>query len=239
MNRVVTGTRFEGAVFGTGGAYPEPVGGHRRNVTGHTHDRQMLLHSVRCPICRRSGGAPCPECAELFVPLGPTIIPPGIDAMFAAFAYADAARPLVTGLKYRNQRVVTTWLADAMAAVLPVAERADVVTWAPTTPARRRERGFDQSELLARSVARRLGIRPRRLLARRPGHAQTGRGAAERRGDTTAFRPARRVCPPTVLLVDDVVTTGSTLSAAASSLRRIGARRVVGLTAAATPSPGT
>ncbi|HEX8771251.1 MAG TPA: phosphoribosyltransferase family protein, partial [Acidimicrobiales bacterium] len=96
------------------------------------------------------------------------------------------------------------------------------MTWAPTTGARRRERGFDQAELLARAVARRLGLPCRRLLRRRPGPAQTGRDR-EGRQSGPAFTTRRVTGPARVLLVDDIVTTGATVSAAARALRAAGA----------------
>jgi ComF family protein len=197
----------------------------------------MLLTTSRCPVCRRPGGAPCAECVELFTPLGPAPPPPGLDALYAGFAYEDAARPIITGVKYRNQRVAVGWIAEAMVAVLPIDPRPQVITWAPTTAARRRERGFDQSELLARAVARRLRVPVRRLLVRRSSPVQTGRSGADRRADAPRFALARRSVPRSVLLVDDVVTTGSTLSAASAALRSGGASFVAGLVAAATPPP--
>jgi predicted amidophosphoribosyltransferase len=161
-------------------------------------------------------------------------VPAGLDACHAAFRYEDTARELVTALKYANQRAVLGRLAAAMAAVVDAAA-VDLVTWAPTTGEHRRKRGFDQAELLARSVARRLGRPCRPLLRRAPGPAQTGRSATERR-DGPRFTA---VVPPgvRVLIVDDVITTGSTLSAAAAALRRAGAGRVVGAAIARTPSP--
>lgn len=198
-----------------------------------------MLTTTRCPICRRSGGAPCLECVELFAPLGRLLPPPGLDALHAAVSYEDAARPLITSLKYRDQRAATSWLADAMVAVLPGSARPEVVTWAPTTAARRRARGFDQAELLARAVARRLRVPARRLLRRQAGSSQTGRSASARHRDVAAFVGVRRHPGNVVVLVDDVVTTGATLSAAATPLRRAGTPRVIGLVAAATPAPGS
>ena len=193
--------------------------------------------AARCPICRRPDGAPCPECIELFEPLGAVEPPPGLDRLFAAVSYQDAARPLIAGLKYRNHRATVGWLADAMVAVVRFAERPDVVTWAPTTASRRRERGFDQAELLARAVSRRIRVPARRMLTRRVGPAQTGRSAAERRGTAPCFTTTRSA-PPSVVLIDDVVTTGSTLGAAAMALRHHGACSVIGLVAGATPGSG-
>jgi predicted amidophosphoribosyltransferase len=117
-----------------------------------------------------------------------------------------------------------------------------VVAWAPTTPARRRARGFDPAELLARAVSRRTRLPCRALLVRRPGPPQTGLGAAARRAGPR-MEPTRRASALVlaaggrVLLVDDVATTGATLASAAHALRLAGARRVVALTAARTPIP--
>jgi predicted amidophosphoribosyltransferase len=160
--------------------------------------------------------------------------PPGIDRLVVAFAYEGVARELVARVKYRNARAAVAWLADAMVERLGREPPVDVVTWAPTTPARRRARGFDHAELLARAVGRRRGIPVRGLLLRAPGPVQTGARRAERRcGPQLRARSA--VNGRSVLLVDDVVTTGATLTAAAGALRGSGALRVLGLAAARTP----
>jgi predicted amidophosphoribosyltransferase len=164
--------------------------------------------------------------------------PRGVDAWAAAFSYEGVAREVVARLKYRNVRAPTPWLVSAMAAVALEARAASgVVTWAPTTAARRRARGFDPAEVLARPLARRLGLPAARLLDRRPGPPQTGLPAVERRAGPVFV--ARRRAPPRVLLVDDVATTGATLAAAALALRDAGADIVVAVTAARTPPPGT
>lgn len=203
-----------------------------------------MLLTDRCPVCRRRLGSPCPECRELFVPLGPLAPPAGCDVLVAACWYDEAARPLVAGLKYRDQRSSVSFVADLMvaAASTTVAAgkwpgRPDLVTWAPTTAERRLRRGFDHAELLARAVARRWRLPCRPLLTRVGATAQTGRGGAARRHDPPRFEPRRRRPPPSVVLVDDVVTTGATLAGAAGALRRTGASRVVALVAAATPPP--
>jgi predicted amidophosphoribosyltransferase len=113
----------------------------------------------------------------------------------------------------------------------------DVVTWAPTATSRRRRRGYDQAELLARAVAAHVG-RPCRPLLRRLDRAgpQTGRPRAERLARAPTF-VARRRLGGNVLLVDDVVTTGATLHAGATALLVGGASRVQAIAAAATPRP--
>jgi len=163
--------------------------------------------------------------------------PPGLDAWYAPFAYEGVARELVARVKYRNARAAVPWLARCMAESAGGTDLDRlVVTWAPTTPVHRRARGFDPAELLARALARRLGLPARALLVRAPGPPQTGLSAAARRVGPR-FTCTPRV-PPSVLVVDDVATTGATLLTAASALRAGGAGRVVAVTAARTPRPG-
>jgi predicted amidophosphoribosyltransferase len=195
-----------------------------------------VLLPATCPGCGAQGPALCPGCAAGLAPPPGLPPPPGVDACVALLAYDGSGRRLVARLKYHNERAALGRLAAALAAAAP--SGADVVTWVPTTGGRRRERGFDQAELLARGLARRLHLPCRPLLQRRPGPAQTGRSRAERRGAPPAFT-ARRSVAGTVLLVDDVVTTGATAAAAARALRGAGARRIVLLAAARTPSPWT
>ena len=157
--------------------------------------------------------------------------------MPAVLAFTGSGRRLLLALKYGNAKPVVAALAGAMA------RRArrfdvDVVTWAPTSTARRRDRGYDQAEVLARAVAWRLGVPCRRLLTRvgEDARPQTGRTREERLdGPRFAARGSRHVRARTVLVVDDVVTTGATLRAAEAALKAAGAGAVHAVAAAATP----
>jgi len=144
---------------------------------------------------------------------------------------------LIRSLKYHNQRRVVAELADRLVrSILADPEKPvyDVVTWAPTSVVRERLRGYDQSQLLAKAVAERLGLRCRRLLYRDRSAPQTGRNRQERlNGPMFRARPLRHPCR--VLVIDDVVTTGSTLRAAAHALDLAGASEVCLLAVAATP----
>jgi predicted amidophosphoribosyltransferase len=231
----------------------DSIGAHRellettegKNVVGASYGHGMLrvLFPLVCPGCGGPGAPVCPGCtAKLHAPVA-AAPPPGISAWWAPFAYEGVARELVARVKYRNVRAVVPWLADAMAdvlvdglvEVLPAIAAPDLVTWAPTSRERRRSRGFDPAELLARAVARRLGLRVVGLLDRLPGPPQTGLPAdARRRGPHFV---ARRRTPGVVLVVDDIATTGATLTSAAGALRGADARVVVALTAARTPPP--
>ena len=138
-------------------------------------------------------------------------------------------------LKYRNHRGGLKWLAEATAAALPAEVAVScTLTWAPTTDLRRRQRGFDHAELLATAIAGALGQPLERLLRRDPGPPQTGLTPAQRRANPPVFTAFGHPggC---VVVVDDVVTTGTTLSAAGAKLRDAGATSVIGLVAAATP----
>jgi len=150
-------------------------------------------------------------------------------AVIAAWPHSGVAADLVRELKYGRATGVVTELAGAMVTVAP---SADVVTWIPASPARRRRRGFDQGELLARAIARRLGLPIRKALRRVDDEPQTSRRRDGRLlGPEFAGGGRRLRFTPTVLLVDDVVTTGSTLRSAAEVLRSRGAGRVCGLVA--------
>ena len=194
-----------------------------------------MLLPVTCPACGTPGAAPCSACRAAIRPAPALALPEGLDGCAAALAYEGPARELVARLKYRNARSAVPFLTASMAALVD-ASTVDVVTWAPTTTARRRSRGFDHAQLLARAVARRLGLPCRALLWRRPSDGpQTGRSLAQRRRGPI-FDP-RRTVPARVLLVDDVVTSGATASAAARGLRAGGARQVQLVVAARTPLP--
>ncbi len=193
-----------------------------------------VLLPASCPGCGAAAEPICEVCVLTLQPAPALTCPPGLDELAVAFAYEGVARELVAKVKYRNARASVRWLADAMVERLPTRANIDVVTWAPTTPQHRRARGFDHAELLARAVGRATKLPVRALLTRLPGPAQTGARRAQRTvGPKFRARPDART--RSILLVDDVITTGATVTAASAALRRGGAIAVSGLAAARTP----
>ncbi|MEO0494307.1 MAG: phosphoribosyltransferase family protein [Actinomycetota bacterium] len=160
-----------------------------------------------------------------------------LDSLHTAWAHDGAAADAVRALKYGRSTVVVSVLADELAMHAPA---VDLVTWCPASRSRRRERGFDQSELLARAVAHRIEAPARPTLVRVDRSPQTTRGRAGRLSGPRLRLRRRPGAGSRVLLIDDVATTGATLCVAARLLREGGAAAVHGLvvTRARRRSPG-
>jgi len=201
-------------------------------------DLLAVLLPGRCPGCGARGEPVCDACAAALPEAPPGRAVPGVSWSVAAFAYEGVARELVARVKYRNERVAVRWLARQLAARLAICPAPfDAITWVPGSAQRCAARGVDHGALLARAVARECGATPTRLLRREPGPPQTGRLAVDRRAGPVLYATAH-AAGRVVLVVDDVVTTGGTLAAAARALRAQGARDVIAATVARTPRPG-
>jgi competence protein ComFC len=158
----------------------------------------------------------------------------------------DALIEAVLLLKYDEVTRLGDWFAARLAELVERerdAWQADVVVPVPLHKDRQRERGYNQAELIARPLARRLGLkieryllarmrpRPAQLVLSRTEHWKSVRGAY-------ATREGLKVDNLRVLLVDDVLTTGATLDACARALKKAGAAAVLGLTVARVRPPG-
>jgi ComF family protein len=145
----------------------------------------------------------------------------------AAVAYDDGVRRLVSAWKERGLRNLAATAADEVAYALSPPAGATRIAFVPPDRARGLERGHHPAERLARDLSERWALPVERLLVRtRPAARQRGLSLAHRRRNVAgAFAPARDA-PRRVVLVDDVYTSGSTVSAAATALRKAGARRV-------------
>ncbi|MYD65773.1 MAG: ComF family protein [Chloroflexi bacterium] len=186
----------------------------------------------RCPRCwlptagsareaRRRDGA-CSRCAAA---------PPPFEGLRTPYRFVGAARRAVIEAKFRGVSALLDPLGRASARVVPGWWSVDAVTPVPLHGARRRRRGFDQARLLAATVADELGVPLTDGLLRRvrATGAQTALGMDRRRRNMAGAFEVRAAPPPSVLLVDDVATTGATLGAAARALLDAGADRVYAL----------
>ena len=180
------------------------------------HNRFPLDEEGRCALCR-SGVR-------------------GFDAAYSFGFYDGVLRQLIHLYKYRKVRTLAGPLGNLLLRALPRGEAFDCVTPVPLHWRKRWQRGFNQADLLARCVASHTGIPRTRLLRRlRSTASQASLSNTGRRRNVAAVfacRRPERVAGRNILLIDDVMTTGSTAAACALALKRAGAARVSLLTLA-------
>jgi ComF family protein len=151
--------------------------------------------------------------------------------IWSAARYEGVAREIVTKMKFAKRLTLAEVAAERMVRTVGAGNHLPCVP-VPSSPARHRARGFDLAFALSRMISYGRG-QTIVCLDRDDGPRQVGRARAERRGDPPVVRPINASVPllsDDVWLVDDVVTTGSTLLACAAVLRDLGARRVRALT---------
>jgi predicted amidophosphoribosyltransferase len=187
-----------------------------------------------CAACGRScrpEAVVCTRCARRLARAEPLrgAGPPGLDRAWSSAPHEGVARDLVVALKFRRLLPVAELMADRVHRLAPAHLLSGAVVPVPTAPARVRGRGFDPAGELAGALAERLGAELDPCLRRRGAGRQVGRRRAERVGHPPQILVQGRA-PRSALLVDDVLTTGATLSACAKALRAAGAARVVAVT---------
>jgi len=180
----------------------------------------------RCGVCwQQSDDSRCLRCQRE---------QPAFTAVRSVYAFGGTARDLIHALKYSGVSAVAPLMGEEMAGLL-LDWQPDVsaIVPVPMAGSRRRRRGYNQSELLAREIGRFTGTPVAgQALVRRPGPSQVEQPdeAARRANVKDAFAAGRKPVPDSVLLVDDAMTTGATLDACARVLRSAGVDRVYGLT---------
>lgn len=194
-----------------------------------------------CEGCRRQFALPRHRCRRCALPLPEGIgtcgacvrEPPPLDACFGAVDYAFPWSGLVGRFKFRGEPGWAATLAQRMAAVAGVAEEvaaADLVLPMPLARGRLAERGFNQALLLARELSRQKTDARLLLRLRETGSQTALEREARRRNVEGAFgvEPLRahELRGKRVVLVDDVMTSGASLHAAARALRQVGAVQV-------------
>lgn len=204
-----------------------------------------LLYPPRCPFCarvlERGEEGWCAACQEELPWTGPgdakTV--ESCDACLSPLWYKDGVRDGMHRYKFDGGRGHAKLFGQLMAQCLQDRwERpADLITWAPLHVKRRRERGYDQAELLARRVSELTGLPVEHTLEKIRATAvqsQTGADEVRKANVRGVYRalPGLDLTGRRVILVDDVVTSGATLAECASALRGAGAASVAGLTLA-------
>ena len=202
-----------------------------------------LLFPPKCPFCGRVTERPqiCPRCGKALPWTEGSDreqrLPGGLRCASPLW-YEDLARDGILHFKFHGGAgadILASPLADCAAERF--SGEFDLVSWVPVSRRRLRARGYDQAELLARSVCRLWDTAPVPLLRKVTDNpAQSGLGgAAERRANVLGVYDAAGACQGRrVLLLDDIVTTGETLRECARVLREAGAAEVLALTLART-----
>lgn len=202
-------------------------------ILGAILDAWAVVLPVDCAGCGAPDRGVCASCRSLLVPRV-TQHRAGALTVASALRYDDEARRAILAFKEHGRTDVARVLAEALAASVSAAAReADCVVAVPSSRAAYARRGYDPVRVLLRRAGF-LGIRA--LEHTRDSGAQkvldAGARASNRRG---AFAATRRLDGTKVLIVDDVLTTGATVSEAARALSAAGARVVGAATLAFTP----
>ena len=201
-----------------------------------------LLFPPRCAFCGKLGvHGVCPVC-ERALPWCRTPLHERaeIGACLAPLRYEGAVREALLAYKFRGSESRCEGFGGilAQAAAEHFSGEFDLVTYVPVSEKRRRERGYDQSYLLAREACRRWDTAPETLLRKtRDNAAQSSLSSrAARQGNVRGVYKAmnaEKTAGARILLIDDILTTGATLREAARVLREAGAEAVVCATLAA------
>jgi predicted amidophosphoribosyltransferase len=193
-----------------------------------------LVAPPLCAACGRSCRADavlCTRCSRTLAAAMPILAggPQGVDRAWSSAPHDGVARSLVGALKFRRLLPVAEVMADRIHWLAPGHLLSGAVVPVPPALPRLRRRGFDPAGELAGALAARLDTEPITCLARRGSGHQVGKRRADRIGHPPQIEPIAD-SPRSVLLIDDVLTTGATLSACTAALRSAGAKRVVALT---------
>jgi len=207
------------------------------------------LHEVsRIPVCSRCLLKPelfraeffCARCRTPFLNRAPLdeeglcglcrLDLNGFDQVYSFGAYEGVLRKLIHIFKFEGVRTLQRPLGALLAQALPRESSFDAIVPMPLHWLRRWQRGFNQSELLAREISRKWSVPVRRVVRRgRATAPQAGLTGAQRRKNVEgAFQVGKRtpLKGMRLLLIDDVLTTGATASACARTLKRAGAAQV-------------
>ncbi len=187
-----------------------------------------------CAACGhscRSGAVLCTRCNRRLAEAKPLAGrgTSGLDRVWSSAPHEGVARDLVTALKFRRLLPVAATIAERIEWLAPESLLSGTIVPVPSTGLRSLGRGFDPAAEIAAALALRTGAPLCPVLARSDFGRQLGRRRAQRIGRPPHVH-LRGEAPRSVLLIDDVLTTGATLSACARALRSAGSIRVAAIT---------
>lgn len=201
------------------------------------HKLLSIFFPPVCVVCNRYANYFCDDCQDLidFLYYRPKFanLKGVVDGLYVLGFYTSPLSKVVKALKYQSLSPIGPLLGDLLYKHLPLPAKIDCVTAVPLHPKRLKWRGYNQAELIAKQLAIRLN-KPYQPLLVRQRHSQNlattanDQERAQLIANAFAVNPAfqSNIQGKNILLVDDVVTTGSTLAACATQLRQVGAGKI-------------
>lgn len=203
-----------------------------------------LIAPPLCVGCNREGIELCEDCERIIEPQLPRctyckkhnnklvcsscILKSGVDEILVAGLYSGVLRKIIGGIKFEHQKYLIKPAAKLIAESVYAENREiDVIVPVPSSPSRIRQRGFDHTKELANELSLITGIENKQILYRQKFNRQVGQNREKRLSQAKKQYKVSGNSNGKILLIDDVVTTGATVAACASLIKRAGANQVV------------
>jgi ComF family protein len=195
----------------------------RHGVCGQCRSRIQKINGPTCEICGKAVGMPgiCLECQ---------VDPPPYNRLLSVCRYEGLIRDVIHRFKYRKSTVFKKFLAEIIFEALSGMEASpDILTFVPLHWSRMIRRGYNQSALIARELSGYMGMGVRYGILRktRNTQSQVGLEKKERERNLRSAFSARDVEGKSVMVVDDVITTGQTAREVSKALKRAGASQII------------
>lgn len=203
-----------------------------------------IVYPNNCVICnnfvKESRNCLCKRCFSKFEPtwledwIDKLRFSDGIDEIYSAWYALGAINDIIHNIKYHNQPRLGEELGRRIANEIPIDEldKIDLITAVPLNVVRNRGRGYNQSEWICKGLAKAWNVPYQFNLLKRVKHTdtQTDLSASERKQNMkNAFTTTNKIDSLSIAIIDDVITTGATLSACAVVLKNSGASKITGI----------